>query len=312
MLSPSTLPGRMRRLVAVLVLVLLALPASAHATELKPSWGYANVNDQAFYDTNGALLPANQAFPRGQVKDGGTSDGWAVKLTVSALSISGATLATYSVSENHAVYTNFDRRLDVGANQIASLRFDLCRADGTCVAPFKIARPAPAPVPTPGPQPAPDRDGDGSSPPADCDDTNSTVHPGAREIPGDGLDDDCSGGDTPGRVAASVSYEFRATRTGARVLRMRVSDAPPGAAVELRCSGRHCPFKRRTPALRANGSASLTKLFRHSLRAGATIDVRITAPNSVGKVLRFEIRRRRVPQARRLCLPPGAAKPGKC
>jgi Putative metal-binding motif len=307
----------MRRL-AVPLLVALALPASAQATVLKPSWGYANIDDRAFFDTNGALLPANQAFPRGQVKDGGTSDGWAVKITVSALSISGATLASYSVSENHAVYTNFDRRLDVGSNQIASLRFDLCRADGTCVTPFKIARPAPGatptpqPGPSPEPTPAPDRDGDGFSPPADCDDTNSAVHPGAREISGNGLDDDCSGGDTPARVAAGVSYEWRATRTGARVLRMRVSDAPSDAAVEVRCGGRRCPFKRRTAVPKANGSASLTKLFKRSLRAGVTIDVRITAPNSIGKVLRFEVKRKRVPQARRLCLPPGAAKPGKC
>jgi hypothetical protein len=301
---------------AVLVLALLALPASARATEIKPSWGYANIDDRAFFDTNGALLPANQAFPRGQVKDGGASDGWAVKLTVSALSISGATLASYSVSENHAVYTNFDRRLDVGANQIASLRFDLCRADGTCVAPFKIARPATAPVPTPGPQPgptpAPDRDGDGSSPPADCDDTNSTVHPGAREIGGNGIDDDCSGGDTPGKVAAVVGYDWRATSAGARVVRMRVNDAPADAAIEVRCAGRHCPFKRRTAAPKADGSASLTKLFRRSLRSGTTIEVRITAPNSIGKVVRFVIKRRHVPQARRLCLAPGAANAAKC
>jgi hypothetical protein len=75
---------------------------------------------------------------------------------------------------------------------------------------------------------------------------------------------------------------------------------------------RHCPFKRRRPALQANGAAGLTKRFRHTLRAGATIELRITAPDSVGKVLRFEIRRGRVPQARRLCLAPGAAKAAKC
>lgn len=40
-----------------------------------------------------------------------------------------------------------------------------------------------------------DSDGDGFSPPADCDDTNSTIFPGASEIIGDGIDQDCNGAD---------------------------------------------------------------------------------------------------------------------
>jgi len=40
-----------------------------------------------------------------------------------------------------------------------------------------------------------DSDGDGFLPPADCDDTNSTIFPGASEIIGDGIDQDCNGAD---------------------------------------------------------------------------------------------------------------------
>ncbi|HEX5621767.1 MAG TPA: putative metal-binding motif-containing protein [Solirubrobacteraceae bacterium] len=40
-----------------------------------------------------------------------------------------------------------------------------------------------------------DADGDGVRRPRDCDDTNPAIHPGAREIPDDRIDQDCSGAD---------------------------------------------------------------------------------------------------------------------
>ena len=40
-----------------------------------------------------------------------------------------------------------------------------------------------------------DSDGDGFDVPDDCDDNNAAVHPGADEVPYDGVDQDCDGHD---------------------------------------------------------------------------------------------------------------------
>lgn len=41
--------------------------------------------------------------------------------------------------------------------------------------------------------PAADSDGDGYDETVDCDDTDALVHPGAQDVPGDGIDQDCDG-----------------------------------------------------------------------------------------------------------------------
>jgi hypothetical protein len=43
--------------------------------------------------------------------------------------------------------------------------------------------------------PTSDADGDGYPPAVDCDDANPSVHPGAPELVGDGIDQDCNGSD---------------------------------------------------------------------------------------------------------------------
>jgi hypothetical protein len=97
------------------------------------------------------------------------------------------------------------------------------------------------------------------------------------------------------------------------VLRMRVVDAPAGARVTVRCLGKRCRFERRKATVRANGAADLHRLVRRPLMpVGSTLEVRIVAANRLGKVVRFKIKRGRIPDGRRLCLPPGTTKPTRC
>jgi hypothetical protein len=168
-------------------------------------------------------------------------------------------------------------------------------------------------TPTPVPAPNADTDQDGYPAGVDCNDLNNSVHPGAPDFPGDSVDQDCSGADTAGRLSAVVSFSSVATKKSTKITRLRVTEAPPGAAVAVSCSGKRkrCP-KPKNYTVSSKGTATLTKHFRKRLRPGAKITVAVTAPNTVGRVKRLTIRRGHTPKSTSLCLVPGARKPSRC
>ena len=112
-------------------------------------------------------------------------------------------------------------------------------------------------------------------------------------------------------------------RTGRRffLFRLKVVAPPKGSAAQLRCRGRRCPFQsRRFTRIRRNAitlyktvsAAKVAKKRNRRFRAGQTVQLRITAPGFIGKVVKYKLERRKQPVGRVRCLPPGATKPVKC
>jgi hypothetical protein len=118
----------------------------------------------------------------------------------------------------------------------------------------------------------------------------------------------------PVKIDAPIAFEWKAYRRWTRNLSLSVTEVPAGAAVELRCSGKRkgCPGKRRTVPVR-NGKANVHRVLRkRHLRVGAKLELRITGPGMIGKVMRFKVRSSRMPSRQKLCLQPGATKPARC
>jgi hypothetical protein len=155
-----------------------------------------------------------------------------------------------------------------------------------------------------------DRDGDGSLEDTDCNDRAPLVKPGASEIPGNGVDENCDGVDGRPLVTATVQNQWVASTRTTRVTTLKVRGAPAGARVEIWCGKRGCPFRKRAFYARGGVLDLRKQYFRKArLRVGTTVEIRILVPGHIGKVARFTMRKRRTPLTAYLCLPPGATKP---
>jgi hypothetical protein len=143
-----------------------------------------------------------------------------------------------------------------------------------------------------------DRDGDGAPSYLDCDDRNAAVRPGAVDVPGDGIDQDCTSGDA--RVDADGDGVFReddcddgnaAIKPGAMEI--------PGNRVDEDCRSGPAAYPLLDSAISATyvfqpRYTAFTGLLVRRARRGSTVQVRCS-----GRGCRFRSKSARVRRDRR-------------
>jgi len=114
------------------------------------------------------------------------------------------------------------------------------------------------------------------------------------------------------RITSKTPYVFEFGPRSSTATQLTVIHVPRGGSVTVICHGGACPFSSRRFVPR-HGQVVLTRFFLHrQFRPGATIQLRIAAPNRVAEVETLVIRSGQQPGVIHQCLPPGAARPARC
>jgi hypothetical protein len=124
---------------------------------------------------------------------------------------------------------------------------------------------------------------------------------------GGGGDED-GGSAEPSLASVPVSFQAESADKWTRFTELEARSVPPGTLIELSCDGGGCGFDSLEHYVReATANVPLTDLVPYRFRPGDILEVRLTKPDHVGKLIRYPIRRRAVPDSAVYCLPPGRA-----
>jgi PKD repeat protein len=109
-----------------------------------------------------------------------------------------------------------------------------------------------------------------------------------------------------------VTLRGRLVRGGARIDGLVISQLPKDARVQVRCSGKGCPFKSKTRRPRGKSRVVRFPELVRRLRAGVVLKVVVTQPGRLGKYTSFKIRKSGAPSRKDLCMVPGVKRPRGC
>ena len=121
------------------------------------------------------------------------------------------------------------------------------------------------------------------------------------------------------RISSKVRVTWGVAGKKIFLLRLSASGLPKGAKMELRCKGKKCR-KTVSSKKRKRGTITLFKEIKASkvagkkartFRAGQRLEVRITAPKHIGKVVQYKLKAGKIPSGKNLCLPIGKKTPRK-
>jgi hypothetical protein len=163
-----------------------------------------------------------------------------------------------------------------------------------------------------------DRDSDGAVNARDCRPDDPKIHPGAVDVPRNGVDEDCSGRDARyPRVNTRLFGFFTPFTDGrTRIDRIYVQRVSAGSRIVITCRGGGCPAKRKLRPRRvrkATNRINLDGALRaRKLRPGARITLRITKKGSVGAAAVWTMRSRKSPKRQDRCTRPGASRLVSC
>jgi hypothetical protein len=197
-----------------------------------------------------------------------------------------------------------------GADAFKFRAFAGGQTSNTAVVSLEVAAAPPAPLAG-----GLDGDRDGFFAGQDCNDASAAIRPGALEVRGNRVDENCDGLAEPfPTVSSGVSAKWDIDGSRFTLTQLTISNPPKGASFQLRCTGRGCPVrtKKLSGKVRRGALNALPSLGKKTkYRAKQTLEVRISAPGFNTKVARLALKAGKVPPVVALCLAPGASKPQK-